>query len=232
MDPRIIHMNTESLLPLLRLFQLVSPSLPVGAYSYSQGLEWAVEEAWVTNEETASGWIEELLRHSLVSTEGPVLIRLSHSWRAGDRDALVFWNQFILATRETHELHNEDQFMGRALANVLEGLDVTWPYQNEPAVMAFVTPYSLAAFNWGISADKMVTGYFWGWLENQVLAAMKLIPLGQQAGQRILFNLSQSIPGYVEAAFEIDDNAIGGSMPLWAIASSRHETQYYRLFRS
>jgi urease accessory protein len=157
---------------------------------------------------------------------------LSQSWQAGDTDALVFWNQFILATRETSELQNEDQCMGRALAKVLEGLDVTWPYQNEPAVMAFVTPYSLAAFNWGISTDKMVTGYFWGWLENQVLAAMKLIPLGQQAGQRILFNLSQSIPGYVEAAFEIDDNAIGGSMPLWAIASSRHEIQYSRLFRS
>ena len=101
----IIHMSTESLLPLLRLFQLVSPSLPVGAYSYSQGLEWAVEEAWVTNEETASGWIEELLRHALVKTEGPVLIRLSQSWQAGDTDALVFWNQFILATRETHLNH-------------------------------------------------------------------------------------------------------------------------------
>jgi urease accessory protein len=204
----------------------------VGAYSYSQGLEWAVEEVGVTNEETASDWIEELLRHALVKTEGPVLIRLSQSWQAGDTDALVFWNQFILATRETSELQNEDQLMGRALAKVLEGLDVTWPYQNEPPVMAFVTPYSLAAFSWGISTEKMVAGYFWGWLENQVLAAIKLIPLGQQAGQRILFNLSQSIPSYVEAAFEIEDNAIGGSMPLWAIASSRHEIQYSRLFRS
>jgi len=225
-------MNTESLLPLLRLFQLVSPSLPVGAYSYSQGLEWAVEEGMVTNEETASRWIDELLRHALVTTEGPVLIRMSHSWLAGDSEAVIFWNQFILATRETRELQNEDQFMGRALANVLEGLGLNWPFQNVPVQLAFVTPYSLAAFNWGISADKMITGYFWGWLENQVLAAMKLIPLGQQSGQRILFNLSQSIPGYVEATFAIDDNAIGGAMPLWAIASSRHETQYSRLFRS
>ena len=229
---RVITVTIEPLLPLLRLFQLVSPALPVGAYSYSQGLEWAVEDALITDEQTADQWIHGVLRHTLATLDGPVLVRLYRSWREGDAGALIFWNQFILSCRETRELQSEDQFMGQALSRILIDLEVDWPYGYNRSRVSFAMPYSLAAFKWEIAVGQMVAGYFWGWLENQVLAAMKLIPLGQRAGQRILFKLAQSIPVYVDQALKIDDSEIGGSMPMVAIASSRHETQYSRLFRS
>ncbi|MGZ8151654.1 MAG: urease accessory protein UreF [Methylovulum sp.] len=225
-------MTTAKLLPLLRLFQLVSPTLPVGAYSYSQGLEWAVEDRLVTDELTARNWIADNLKNSLVNVDGPILTRMYQGWQNQDMATVKHWNDMILACRETMELEAEDQHLGMALGKVLDGVNIVWRQRWGNAKAAFVAPYSLAAVEWNITVEMMLTGYLWSWLENQVLSTMKLAPLGQLAGQRLLHELANDIPAYVEKITTLEDHEIGGSLPLLAIASSKHESQYSRLFRS
>lgn len=228
----IITIATDQLLPLLRLFQLVSPSLPVGAYSFSQGLEWAVEEQLINDKVTAQQWIGDVMQHSLIKLDCPILVRLYQAWGSNDVAAISHWNAVILASRETSELQTEDQHVGLALGKVLDGLGVEWQQRWGNSDVAFVTPYSLVASEWNIPVTMAITGYLWGWLENQVLGAIKLVPLGQLAGQVILFELAKAIPNYVQQIMHMQDQEIGGSLPMFAIASSRHETQYTRLFRS
>ncbi|CAA9890191.1 Urease accessory protein UreF [Candidatus Methylobacter favarea] len=225
-------MTINPILPLLRLLQLASPSLPVGAYSYSQGLEWAVEDGLVTDEITVQRWISASLRQATAKLDGPILVRMHEGWQAGNLKSVRYWNDFILACRETRELQAEDQHLGMALGKVLEGLEIDWTRRWGMAECSFAAPYSLAAVEWRLSIDMMLSGYLWGRLENQVLTAMKLMPLGQRAGQRMLFELAKPIPAYIEKIVRLQDHEIGGSLPLLAIASSRHETQYSRLFRS
>lgn len=227
-----MDMLTSELLPLLRLFQLVSPTLPVGAYSFSQGLEWAVEEQMVADEATALQWISEILQHSVVTLDGPILVRIVQAWYDNDYSNLNYWNSLILSCRETMELQTEDKQLGLALGKVLEGLGLDWSNRWDGSPAAFITPFGLAIVEWKIPVKLAVSAYLWSWLENQVLAAVKLVPLGQLAGQRILFALGQKIPNYVETSQAMKDQQISGSLPMLAIASSRHETQYSRLFRS
>ena len=225
-------MLTSELLPLLRLFQLVSPSLPVGTYSYSQGLEWVVESQMVVDEATAQQWINEILQHSLASLDGPILVRIYQAWQTNDDGNLHYWNDWLLSSRETLELRAEDQHLGMALGKVLDGLELNWSDRWNEQATTFVTPFGLAAVSWKIPVNMAISAYLWSWLENQVLAAIKLVPLGQLAGQRIMYKLGENIPGYVESSLHIQDQQISGSLPMLGIASSRHETQYSRLFRS
>ncbi len=220
-------------LSLLRLLQLVSPSLPIGMYSYSQGLERAVEDGWITSAEQAADWLHGLLQNGLGLVDAPILARLYDAWHENDMAAKDHWSQTLTACRETAELRAEDRQTGQALARLLVNLEL--PESNDwlkrpDATLA--TLFTLAAARWQISKADAVTGYLWGWLENQVLCAVKLVPLGQVAGQRLLKNLAGELPALVERALELSDAEIGGSCFGLALASSRHEMQYSRLFRS
>lgn len=220
-------------LSLLRLLQLVSPGLPIGMYSYSQGLERAVDDAWITNAEEAANWLHGLLQNGLGLVDAPILARLYDAWSVDDMAAVEHWSQTLTACRETAELRAEDRQTGQALARLLVNLEL--PEANDwlkrpDATLANL--FALAAARWQISKADAVTGYLWGWLENQVLCAVKLAPLGQVAGQRLLKNLAGELPALVERALELSDAEIGGSCFGLALASSRHEMQYSRLFRS
>ncbi len=224
-----VHENTG----LLRLLQLVSPSLPVGAYSYSQGLESAVEINWVTNEKTANEWICGLLTESFVYLDVPLIIRFYKAWKCQNLKAVDYWNHFLYASRETMELQQEDVAMGHALARLLKELTVK--YAAEYVVkekVSFASMFALASSRWGIDLGSCLQGFCWSWCENQVVAAIKIVPLGQTAGQRILVNLSQKIPDAIEAGKRLDDFSIGRQTPSLCFASSWHETQYSRMFRS
>lgn len=220
-------------LALLRLLQLVSPALPVGAYAYSQGLEYAVDCGWVRDEATAGDWIQGLLEHGLACLDAPVLVRLHAAWTANDRAAVQHWNAELYAARETRELRLEDRQLGIALARLLGELGVpeAVAWRDAPQV-CFATLFALAASRWDVGVQETLTGYLWAWSENQVMAATKLIPLGQTAGQRLLSRLQPGIARVAAAALQLTDDDIGGSLPGLAYASSRHETQYTRLFRS
>jgi urease accessory protein len=224
---------TEYNLSELRLYQLISPSLPIGSFTYSQGLEWAIEAQWITDTPSLKHWLNSILEHSIVTLELPILLRLLSAFETSDEASVVRWTQWLLACRETAELRKEEQQRGAALARLLPSLDVSIPENIAMHVAKCqLTGFALAAHQWGIDVHKLCYGYCWGWLENIVLAGVKLIPLGQTDGQKIMFELAEKIPSSVEKALSLKDFDIHSSTPALAIASSRHETQYTRLFRS
>jgi len=213
----------------LRLLQLASPSLPVGAYSYSQGLEAAVEAGVVADAASAEAWIGDVLDLSVASMEAPVLLRLIAAWRAGDIEAVGRWNEEFVASRETAELRAETLQMGFSLANLLRDLEVGDLAMEGPA---YPTVYAYAVARWDVDAHEALSAYLFSWLENQMLATLKCAPLGQTGGQRMLLSLAERIPAAVERAATLGDADLCNFAPGLAIASARHETQYSRLFRS
>ncbi len=255
----VIHMTKKSQLreaehtdpyAWIRLWQLISPSLPIGAYAYSQGLETAIEKSWVGNESETQNWINGILQDSLGMLDAPVLIRLYQAWQTQDLRTLIQWNQFLLASRESNELYLEDQQMGRALWRLLNDIlpESDRASENEkPAIDSvnqyrilvkqietpgFAVIFSLAAVAWQIPIHDAIRGFLWSWCENQVAAAIKLVPLGQTAGQRMLSTLIPAINNSVSKAFTLSDNDIGTLAPGFSIACAQHEVQYSRLFRS
>ncbi len=219
--------------PLLHLMHLVSPALPVGAYAYSQGLEYAVERGWVKSLTGAEDWIGEVLSHSLGGLDLPVLQRLHTAWQAGALDDVAYWNDYLQAARESKELLLEDVQMGEALLRLLVSLEVpnalAWP---KGVAVSFATVFALAAQHWQVNSDDALSGFAWSWLENQVAAAIKLVPLGQTDGQRLLLALMPKLETSVSAAKTRDSDDLGVGLPGLAMASAQHETQYSRLFRS
>jgi urease accessory protein len=217
---------------LLRLCHLVSPALPVGAYAYSQGLEYAVHAGWVHDEASTLDWLQGLSANAIGTLDLPILLRLYRAWSIPDLPGVRHWSAQLLAARETSELRAEELHLGRALARVLVELEIGEAGEWQQAAPAFATLFSLAAVRWRIDAADALRGYLWAWSENQVLAALKLVPLGQSSGQRLLHRLTAAMPGIVERAQTLGDEAIGVGTLSQAFASALHESQYSRLFRS
>jgi urease accessory protein len=220
-------------LPLLRLLQLVSPALPIGGFAYSQALEAAVAAGWVAGEPAARDWIGGLLAHSLGSLDLPVLARLHAAWTTGDPAAVVSWSRFLAASRGAGELRTEERQLGGNLARLLDGLGVgeAGPWVASPDV-TYAAMFALAAWRWELPLPAAMHGLAFAWVEAQTSAAVRLVPLGQSAGQRILLELGARIPAVVARAFTLGDDDLGAAAPSHAIASAHHETQYSRLFRS
>lgn len=225
---------------LIRLLQLASPALPVGAYSYSQGLEWAVESARVSDEASAGDWIAGALRAAPAGFEAPLLAAMMEAWAAADAPRLRVINETFLASRESAELRAETLQMGYSLVRLAHEVSVC-----DTAALArldaIATPgyplvWSFLATAAGIAPREALLAYLWAWLENQAMAALKLVPLGQAAGQRLLWRIGADIPVLVDAVLARGDDdwedGLNGFAPALAIASCRHETQYSRLFRS
>lgn len=207
--------------------------LPVGAYSYSQGMEWAVEQGAVRNEASAADWILDTLTFNIGGLEAPVWRRMYEAWQAGDPAGAAHWNARFLAVRETAELRMESVQMGEALKLVLKATrepDIA-PLESV-SELSFPAAFSFAAQGLGVPLRDGLTGYLWAWGENQVSAAMKLVPLGQSSGQRILARIIGALPAVVDRALAAGEDDFSNFAPGLAIASSRHETQYTRLFRS
>jgi urease accessory protein len=218
---------------LLRLLQLVSPALPIGGYNFSQGLEYAIEAGWVRDEASALGWISGLMGASIGTLDVPVLRRLHEAWSSNDVTGVDRWSRFLVASRETSELRAEDRHLGRSLGKVLAEAGVPnareWQTRSDAT---FATTFSLGCARWHVGVDQCAWGYLWTWAENQVLAAVKAVPLGQSAGQRMLDALIAQIPPVAQSAAALADDDIGSAAPMHLIASAAHETQYTRLFRS
>jgi urease accessory protein len=198
-----------------RLLQLASPTLPVGAYSYSGGLEAAIEAGIVKDAASAQRWIGDVLEHSVARMEAPMLLKMMQQPDAQ-------WNEMFLASRETAELRAETVQMGYSLNRLLPELGIEACPFEEPS---FPAVYAHAARAWGIAPRQALVAYLWAWLENQVMAAVKAVPLGQTDGQKMLLQLGARL-------HEVSEEEPGNFAPGLAILSSRHETQYSRLFRS
>lgn len=220
-------------LALARLLQLCSGSLPIGGFSYSQGLEWAVAAGWVRDAASLGDWLADLATTNLAAVEIPVLARLHRAVLAGDGQALADWSRWLLASRETSELRDEERQRGRALASLLVELDVPLAKDWRPTLATCQSAgFALAAAAWDIPLPQAALGLAWSWAENLVLAGVKLIPLGQTAGQRLLRDLGPVLVEAVRRGLSLGDEELGASAPALAIASSQHQTQYCRLFRS
>ncbi|MDD0974208.1 urease accessory protein UreF [Pseudomonas fontis] len=220
-------------LKLLRLLQLTSPNLPVGGFTYSQGLEWAVEAGWVQGVEGFRAWQREQLQDTLGYLDWPVLARLYHACVAEDADTFARWSRFLLANRETAELRLEERQRGMALMRLLDGWQLgQGPQWRSSLEMSQLGGMAWLAAHWEIALRDLALGHGFAWLEGAVMAGVKLVPFGQQAAQSLLRDLSAEMPAVLECALQLPDEALGGGLPLLAIASSCHETQYTRLFRS
>ncbi|UHL63554.1 urease accessory protein UreF [Paralcaligenes sp. KSB-10] len=229
-------MNTSQLAALL---QLSSPALPIGGFSYSQGFEAAVDQQLVSDESSASRWIEDQLTVVMAQCDAPVWMLLFDAWSTRDFVQASYWNDWFHASRETNEMRRETEQMGWSLAKLAS--DLNWGekaalshlLQHDPITLLAAHAFSAHALT--LNRQDGLTACLFSWLENQVMAAIKTIPLGQAAGQRILNQLRQLIPDVIQQAeIRAADSPphICSMGPQLAILSSRHETQYSRLFRS
>lgn len=226
------HMDES--VALLRLLQLASPALPVGAYSYSEGLEYAVEARWIADAAALQSWIEDGLREGSAAVEAAILARAYRAWYAGDVATALRWDRWLAAARETAELRAQSLEMGQSLRRLLAQLhpDIVafealrdWPGN-------FAVVFGVAAAHWRIPAREATLAYLQSWATNLIAAGVKLIPLGQSAGQRLLYALDDALRGATDAALNRVDEDIASACWGMQLASIAHETQYTRLFRS
>ena len=227
-------MSTD--LALARLLQLASPTLPVGAYSYSQGVEAAVEAGLVRDTAGAARWIGDVLAYAVARLEAPVWWRLHAAWSAGDLERVAHWNDIFRSTRESAELRAETLQMGYSLQRLLLEID-EFDQQSLAQLrgitdITFPAAFAFAVVKWEIPARSALIAYLWSWLENQVMAALKSVPLGQTDGQRLLLALAARLPAIADEACALIDDDLCNYTPGFAILCSQHETQYSRLFRS
>jgi urease accessory protein len=219
-----------------RLLQLASPALPVGAYSYSQGLEWAIESGAVHDVATAQRWIEDHLRCVFAKFEAPTYVAAFSAWRTCDASAIESLNREFIASRESSEPRAETLQVGfsyaawcREVAPLTDVQRATLELLASPTAPVVA---SLAAHACGLSARDALTAYVFGFAENQVMVLAKALPLGQIAVQKILFALGDAVNACVETAINLSTEDWSSASPLLAIAQMKHETQYSRLFRS
>jgi urease accessory protein len=216
---------------LLQLMWLASPALPVGGFSYSEGLESAVEHGLVHDETSAGDWLLDQLHLSMARADLPVLAGAVAAWRAGDSGALTNLDAWLRATRETAELRQQTEQMGRSLVEWMKAVHPALA-ERVPASPTFPTAFALAASESAAPVRDVLLTFAFGWAENLMQAAIKSVPLGQSAGQRILQRMAAAIPIAVDHALTLSEDERQSFTPMLAILSARHETQYSRLFRS
>ncbi|MBC6453240.1 MAG: urease accessory protein UreF [Hormoscilla sp. SP5CHS1] len=219
---------------LLYILQLASPALPVGAYSYSEGLEVLVETGAIACWESLRQWLRAELRYGAISIEAAVMLRALWGAAKGDKMALSYWNAWVAAAKETEELRQQSWQMGRSLSRLLRemqpelktlldacGTDCHYPIA-----------FGIAAYHWQISPYDAILGYLHSWATNLITAGVKLIPLGQTRGQKLLLDLHSDIAHATQNILSLEDDDLCSCSWGLALASMAHETQYMRLFRS
>jgi len=198
----------------------------------------ATEEAWLKNVDDTYDWLTLQLRYNLGYTDLPLLIRMLNALQNKDHSALQQLNAIALSLRETKEFRLNDVATGQALMRVLKGLKADEDkvaldeFLQSESEISFISAFAIASYQWQIKQQDACLGYAWSWLENQVAAATKLVPLGQTESQQLLERLQPSILTVIELANDCDDDELGASLPLLSVASCWHEHQYSRLFRS
>ncbi|MDX2100737.1 MAG: urease accessory protein UreF [Leptolyngbyaceae cyanobacterium bins.59] len=229
------------MLALLRLLQLTSPALPVGAFSYSEGLETLVDQGIVIDRPTLEHWLHQELRSGAVRIEVAVMVRAHRSAQIQDVATLTFWNNWLSATRETVELRQQSWQMGQSLIRLLQATQV--PEEKSQTSVETLIPkcsdpwnfaiaFGLAAVHWQIDSETALQGYLYSWAANLVSAGVRLIPLGQTVGQQLLLDLQPVLIHSATSIASLQDDELQGCTWGLALASMNHEVQYSRLFRS
>lgn len=229
--------NALAAAALLQLIWLASPALPVGGFSYSEGFESAVDSGRVTDEASTADWLLDQLRLGLARADLPVVARAFTAWLRDDLDAIRELNAWVTTSRESSELRRQTEQMGRSLVEWLKNRGGA----DDPRVAAlralqpaptWPVAFALAAAQTGAPQRQSLLAFGFGWAENMVQAALKSVPLGQGAGQRVLAALAAALPDAVDAAIRLPSADRQAYTPMFAILSAQHERQYSRLFRS
>jgi len=217
---------------LLQLIWLASPALPVGGFSYSEGVEAAVEWAGIDSETKAIEWLSDQLHLSFARGDLALVAQAIPAWRAGDAERIRALNEWVLATRESAEFFLQTEQMGRSFVEWLKlhHADTAEVFADLPA--SYPVAFAFALSRTGATTHDGCLAFAFGWAENMVAAAVKAVPLGQSAGQRMLGRLAAEIPTAVDLAITLTDDGRQAFSPMLAVLSSRHEIQYSRLFRS
>jgi urease accessory protein len=225
---------------LLCLLQLAFA--PVGAYSYSEGIESLVETGTIDNEVSLRNWLQDSLQFGAVRVEAAVAVRALRATITGDLQALSYWNAWATAAKETEELRSQSWQMGRTLIKLLLDLRSPTPDRSTKIVQELVASdgnqcnfaigFGIAAAYWQIEEEAAVLGYLYSWATNLASAGVKLIPLGQTSGQQLLLDLHSQISCTAQEVLKLEDDDLGSCSWGLALASMAHETQYTRLFRS
>jgi urease accessory protein len=219
-------------LALLRLLQLASPALPVGAYSYSEGLETLAHQQRLKDVEALQAWLEQELKLGSVRVDGGILVRAYEACRTGQPDQLLAWNAWLTAARDTEELRSQSLQMGRSLLKLFQALHPEWDFLPHLPHPHFCVAFGAAAAAWNIPLDMAVAGYLHSWASNLVNAGIKLIPLGQTSGQRLLEDLVPQIQAAAIQIQSLPDHELESCSWGLSLASMQHEGLYSRLFRS
>jgi urease accessory protein len=219
---------------LLALLQFVSPALPIGAYSYSEGIETLVQSGKIKDLVTLEHWLQQELKYGAIAVESTVLRRAYAAVEKGQLDRLIYWNDWLSAFREAEEMREQSWQMGRSLMRLL--LDLQPLLQPTFAacgeVCNFTIAFAIAAHHWQIPPQTAVLGYLYSWAANLANAGVRLIPLGQTQGQHLLLNLYPTLEQTASAVMKVQDDDLKSCGWGLAIASMQHETLYSRLFRS
>lgn len=231
-----MDMTTDAPTPtLLQLIWLASPALPVGGFSYSEGLEAAIDHGFVHDEHSAAAWLIDQLHLTQSRGDMAVLAQMVLAWQQHDTPRLQSLNQWVHATRESAELRLQSEQMGRSM---LEWLRNQKTIDDDTLAVChqwgptYPLLFALALSRTGADLTACLQTYAFGWAENMVQAAIKAVPLGQNSGQRILTQIAQHVASAVEQALQTTDDTRQAFSPMLAIVSAQHETQYSRLFRS
>ena len=239
MDTTKNELDSISAQRYAQLMRLSSPALPVGGFSYSQGFESAVELGIVSDEATAGRWIEDTLHTVMVQCDAAIWLLVYRAWHERDTDTISQWNAWYYASRETAEARAETTQMGVSLINLAHALN--WGTEaersklNDLSPSCFPTVHAFCVHALGLPSDAGITAFLYSWLENQVMAAIKTVPLGQTAGQRLLSTLVPQLDRAVltaRKATSCSPPAIMTLAPQYSIIAARHESQFSRLFRS
>jgi urease accessory protein len=221
---------------LLHLLQLASPSLPIGGYSYSQGLETALEKGLVRDEMSAREWIVDTLHHVVARFEAPVMWRLLHAFSMKDADAVSDWTERFIAARDTAEFRAETIQMGYSMSRL--ALDLKLADETLRAILQTLpevplpTALAYAAVALNVPHEAALLGMLFSWAENQVLVCVKSVPLGQVSGQRLLLSLQPELESAAHTAKQLADDDLSNWSPGLSLLSMQHEVQYSRLYRS
>lgn len=219
---------------LLSILQLASPALPVGAYSYSEGLEMLVENGTIANHTHLKDWLKAELLYGAIRLEAAVMVRSQQAAKIADIELLCRWNLWLSAARETEELRASSWQMGRSLIQLLGKLEPQIvPIANTVGNPCnYAIAFGIAVAHWQISIQAALLGYLHSWASNLITVGVKLIPLGQTAGQRLLLDLQPLLSAATLEILALEDDQLACCSWGLSLASMQHETQYTRLFRS
>ncbi|HEY0060606.1 MAG TPA: urease accessory protein UreF [Telluria sp.] len=216
---------------LLHLLQFASPALPIGGYSYSQGLEAALDAGIVHDADSGRAWIAAYLHEVTARWDAPLFWRLLKAFEAGDDACVALWSERFLASRDSAEFRAETVQMGYSLTRLLAELGVARVDTLGPEV-GLPTAFACAVDALGIGHEQALLAMLFSWVENQVLVCVKSVPLGQVAGQRMLLSLRADIEHAAAIARTVPDDDLSNWSPGLSILSMRHEVQHGRIYRS